>query len=278
MSVKEKLCTILGKDSKPDILSEEEIRLAMKKDKVCKFVVMESVDSTNSEMKRRAAEGAKEGLVVLTEQQTAGRGRLGRSFLSPPGTGIYMSVLLKPSLASLDAIRITTAASVAVVRAIRNITGLAPTIKWVNDIYLGGKKLCGILTEAVTDSKTGSIDSVVLGIGINYKEPSGGFPKDLKEVACALKDETVKVSRNQLIAAVLDEFFVIYQALPEHEYMLDYRKWSNVIGHDVKFLEKGVWYFAKAIGIDDDGGLVVEMEDGNSRILRTGEITLRKLR
>ena len=260
-----------------DVLSKKGVRLGMKNTIIEKVMVFSSIDSTNLEIKRRALEGAKEGLVALAEEQTAGRGRLGRSFYSPAGTGIYMSMLLQPDLQATDAILITTAVSVAVVRAIRKITDLKPTIKWVNDIYLDDKKICGILTEAMTDFESGTISNVIPGIGINYREPEGGFPEEVRDVAGALTSSDVKIPRNELVAAILDEFMTIYQELPNRSYMEDYRRWSNVIGNQVKYLERDVWHYAKAVGIDDNGGLQVVHEDGTCRTLSTGEITLRKL-
>lgn len=260
-----------------DILSEEGIRLELTNDAVKEVAVFRTIDSTNLEVKRRALQGEKEGLVVISESQTAGRGRLGRSFYSPLGTGIYFSILLEPKLNATDAILLTTAASVAVVRAIRRVTDLEPSIKWVNDVYLGDKKVCGILTEAMTDFETATIQYIILGIGINYKEPPEGFPEEVKDIAGALVDGKEKIPRNRLVAAVLDEFFTIYEELPDRHFMEDYRRWSNVLNQDVKYLEKDIWHFAKAVGIDDDGGLIVRDKDGKEKVLKTGEITLRRM-
>lgn len=260
-----------------DILSEEGIRLELTNEAVKEVAVFRTIDSTNLEVKRRALQGEKEGLVVVSESQTAGRGRLGRSFFSPLGTGIYFSILLEPKLNATDAILLTTAASVAVVRAIRRVTDLEPSIKWVNDVYLGDKKVCGILTEAMTDFENSSIQYIVVGIGINYKEPPEGFPEEVKDIAGALVGGDEKIPRNKLVAAVLDEFFTIYEELPDRHFMEDYRRWSNVLNQDVKYLEKDIWHFAKAVGIDDDGGLIVRDKDGKEKILKTGEITLRRM-
>lgn len=260
-----------------DILSEEGIRLELTNEAVKEVAVFRTIDSTNLEVKRRALQGEKEGLVVVSESQTAGRGRLGRSFFSPLGTGIYFSILLEPKLNATDAILLTTAASVAVARGIRKVTDLEPSIKWVNDVYLGDKKVCGILTEAMTDFENSSIQYIVVGIGINYKEPPEGFPEEVKDIAGALVDGKEKIPRNRLVAAVLDEFFTIYEELPDRHFMEDYRRWSNVLNQDVKYLEKDIWHFAKAVGIDDDGGLIVRDKDGKEKILKTGEITLRRM-
>lgn len=260
-----------------DVLSEQGIRLELEeKNQKFPIEVHKILDSTNVELKRRALEGGVHGLTLLAEEQTGGKGRLGRSFYSPPGTGIYMSILLKPEMDGSDAILITTAASVAVCRGIQKVLGIQPQIKWVNDVYLGDKKICGILTEAISDFEIGKIDSVVVGIGINYRTED--FPEELKNRAGCIGGES-QVPRNSIVAAVINEFWEIYEHLTERTFMEDYRKCSNVIGKDVRFLENQTWQEARAIDIDNDGGLVVEYEgeDGTivRRTLHTGEITLR---
>lgn len=260
-----------------DVLSEEGIRLELFGDRQ-KFPikVYKTLDSTNVETKRLALEGAPHGLTIIAEEQTNGKGRLGRSFYSPPGTGIYMSILLKPELEGADVVLVTTAASVAVCRGARRVLGLEPQIKWVNDVYLGDKKICGILTEAISDFEMGKIDTVVVGIGINYR--TDVFPDEIKDKAGSVAAGK-NVPRNVLVAAVLNEFWDIYENITEREFMGEYRRCSNVIGKEVRFLEKNIWREGKALDIDDDGGLVVECmdEDGHpvTRTLHTGEITLR---
>lgn len=260
-----------------DVLSAEGIRLELhQKYKNFPIEVYKKLESTNVELKRRALDGGVHGLTLLAEEQTGGKGRLGRSFYSPPGTGIYMSVLLKPELGGSDAILITTAASVAVCRGIQNVLGIEPRIKWVNDVYYEDKKVCGILTEAISDFEMGRIDSVILGIGINYRTED--FPGELKDRAGCVGRES-RIPRNDLAASVLNEFWNLYEHLTEREFMDEYRKRSNVIGKEVCFLEKETWQEARALGIDDDGGLIVEYEETGGqkkrRTLRTGEITLR---
>lgn len=260
-----------------DVLSEQGIRLELEeKNQKFPIEVHKIVDSTNVELKRRALEGGVHGLTLLAEEQTGGKGRLGRSFYSPPGTGIYMSILLKPELDGADVVLVTTAASVAVCRGVQKTLGIEPQIKWVNDVYLGDKKICGILTEAISDFEMGKIDTVVVGIGINYRTDE--FPDELKEKAGSVASGK-NVPRNVLVAAVLNEFWDIYENITKREFMKEYRKYSNVIGKEVRFLERDVWQEGKALDIDDDGGLIVECigEDGHSftRTLHTGEITLR---
>ena len=169
----------------------------------------------------------------------------------------------------------TTAASVAICRAIRKVLNEEPQIKWVNDVYFRGKKVCGILTEAVSDFESGQIDTVVVGIGINYHVPEDGFPEEIRGIAGSVCTDENMIPRNSLVAAVLNELFAIYEKLSEREYMEDYRRWSNVIGKDVRFTSGDGWMDAKALDIDDDGGLLVQLDNGEKKTLRTGEITLR---
>lgn len=266
-----------------DVLSVEGIRLGLKAEyrhrEIC---VCKCVDSTNQEIKRRALDGAEEGLVVIAEEQTAGRGRKGRGFFSPPGTGIYMSVLFCPTAEqSEDVVLVTTAASVAVCRAIREVLQEEAQIKWVNDVYFHGKKICGILTEAVSDIESGRIATVVVGIGINYRFPENGVPQELENIVGAVCDDSHLVPRNTLVAAVLNELYDLYGSLPDKAYMEDYRRWSNVLGREIRFSasaggEPGdAWEYGTAVDIDEDGGLMVRLQNGEKRVLRTGEITLR---
>lgn len=266
-----------------DVISAEGICLTLKEEyRQREICVCQCVDSTNQEVKRRALEGAGEGLVVLSEEQTAGKGRKGRSFFSPEGTGIYMSVLFRPTEEqSKDVVLVTTAASVAVCRAIRKVLGEEPEIKWVNDVYLRGKKICGILTEAVSDFESGRIDTVVVGIGINYRIPEGGYPEELNDMIGAVCTQGQVIPRNTLVAAVLNELYALYEGLSQRTYMEDYRKWSNVIGKEVRYStvvdnsDQAAWEYGTALDIDEDGGLIVRLQNGEEKVLRTGEITLR---
>ena len=266
-----------------DVISAEGICPALKEEyRQREICICRCVDSTNQEVKRRALEGAGEGFVVLAEEQTAGKGRKGRGFFSPIGTGIYMSVLFRPTVEqSKDVVLVTTAASVAVCRAIRMVLGEEPEIKWVNDVYLRGKKICGILTEAVSDFESGRIDTVVVGIGINYRVPEGGYPEELKSIVGAVCKEDQVIPRNILVAAVLNELYDLYENLSERTYMEDYRRWSNVIGKEVRYStgvdcnDQTEWEYGTALNIDENGGLVVRLQNGEEQVLRTGEITLR---
>lgn len=238
-------------------------------------VVYRTIDSTNLEMKRRIQVQDESAGLIIASEQTMGRGRLGRSFESPAGSGIYMSLRIKPELSPDNMVLITSAAAVAVCRGIMSLSFLKPEIKWVNDIYLRGRKVCGILAEAVTDSKGNT--NVILGMGINVTTTEESFSDAVREVAGALfnNNEEVEFTLNQLAAAVIKEFYLIYCKIITREFIKDYRKFSMVIGKPVRYFESGIWYEGVALDVDDDGGLVVEDIDGKINILKTGEITLR---
>lgn len=260
-----------------DILNEEGIHLHLEGPAAdYPLEVHKVLDSTNTECKRRVIEGAPHGLTILAEEQTAGRGRLGRDFYSPAKTGIYMSILVHPSMDGSDAMLLTTAASVAVCRGLTKVLPVEPQIKWVNDIYLNGKKVCGILTEAISNFEMGKIDAVMVGIGINYRTEE--FPEDIKDRAGAV-ETTSSIPRNQLVAAVLNAFWEIYEHIEDREFIKEYRQRSMVLGKEIRILEKGQWKEATAVDVNDDGGLVIQIENSDGsigqRVLQTGEITLR---
>ncbi len=231
----------------------------------CAVKVYDEIDSTNLEAKKIAKESQDEAVLLLAESQTAGKGRMGRSFYSPKSTGLYMSYMYTPKTDFSDSVTVTAAASVAVVRAIERLTGLDPKIKWVNDIYIDQKKVCGILTEAVT----GKIVKIIVGIGVNITTEC--FPDDIKLVATALNRD---IDRNTLAVEIITELKSLIDELPYRTFIEDYRKKSCVLGHEVVFIKNGTKTQGKAIDIDHDGGLVVETGNGNVT-LNTGEITLR---
>ena len=230
----------------------------------------ESIDSTNTYCKRLLADGKGGEFLVIANNQTAGRGRQGKSFYSPSETGIYFSLVIRPDTSLQNAVTATTAASVAVCKAIEKLTDLKPKIKWVNDVYLNGKKVCGILTEATTDFESGIVDSVIIGIGINISTTK--FPGDVEGAGCL----DVDINRSALIAETVNELMNIaggdYASFIEY-----YRSHSMVIGEKIKFIQNGKTTFATALAIDERGGLEVRLEGGEKTVLRSGEITVRKV-
>lgn len=262
-----------------DVLSEEGIRAFLQEEyKAIPMQVMKETSSTNLLAKQAAAEGGADGMLFAAEHQNAGRGRRGRSFVSVPGGNICMSLLLKPNIEAADAVFFTTATCVAVHRAIYKATGIRTEIKWVNDLYYRGKKICGILTEAVTDCETGIVDCVIPGIGINFNIAPEAFPEELRETAGALYDGVpVTISRNELVAEVVNQLFLIRQELKERTFMKEYREHSMLIGQKIRILGGEKEEEAVALDIDENGGLVVRTADGTLKTLNTGEVTVRKI-
>ena len=229
-----------------------------------------SVDSTNQEIHRLAEKNAPEGTVVIAEQQTAGRGRFGRCFYSPSQTGLYMSVLLHPDCTQMN--YITAIAAVAVAEAIEALTGETALIKWVNDVYCRGKKVCGILTEGVWDADT--LRYAVLGIGVNISPPNSGFPKDIVMKAGAVWENTNDI-RRPLAQEILQRFASYYESASSRDFVNEYRRRSFLVGRTVTILapDGTPQQTVTVLSIDDDCGLVVEGEHG-VQTLSSGEISL----
>ena len=241
-----------------------------------KLHLLFSVDSTNNYAKTLAASGAPHGTAVVAEMQTGGRGRLGRSFLSPAGAGMYLSVILRPQGGTDHALLITSAAAVAVCRAVERFVDTQAQIKWVNDVYLEGKKLCGILTEAVSDLESGDVEYAVVGIGINLT--CDAFPPELKEIATSLSEHGwEKPECAALIAAVLYELEQVYQKLDTAEFMEEYKRRSCVVGKRVNAIRAGVSRAVLVKDIDQTGALIVETEEGQTERINSGEISIRFL-
>ena len=243
-----------------------------------RIFIHKMLDSTNSEAKRHAVSGAAPYTVIFAEEQSGGRGRLGRSFFSPKGSGIYMSMILYPSVSAEKSILVTTAASVAVCRAIEAVTGETCAIKWVNDIYLRDRKICGILTEAVTNFETGAIESIVVGIGINFRQKDTDFPEEIRGKAGAVfQEDTRGVTRNQLAAAVINQLSRMDEMLETGDFIRSYKRRSLVLGKSVVLHTVGKEIPAKVLDIDNTGGLVVEYEDGRRGTIHSGEVSIRGL-
>ena len=230
--------------------------------------------STNLLLKERAA-ALPEWYTVIARQQTAGRGRMGRSFCSPEGSGLYMSVLLRPKLAAEDVSLITPAAAVAVCRAAEELGADRAEIKWVNDVLIRGRKVCGILTEAGFDPRTGAPDYAVLGVGINVTEPAGGFPPEIADVAGAVFAAREEDTPDRLAAAFLRQLYGIVEALPSRSFVAEYQARSCLPGRRVNVLRGGEARKARALAVDDRCRLLVRYEDGTEEALFSGEVSVR---
>ena len=247
-----------------------------------------SVTSTNTVLKEKAAQKAPEGYVLAAAMQTAGKGRVGRSFFSPADTGLYLSLILRPErFDALRAQRFTTIAAVAACEAIGEVTGVTAGIKWVNDIYVNGKKASGILTEASIGLEDGFLEYAVVGIGFNMYTPKDGFPEEIRGIAGAVTEDRIPDGRNRLAAAFLDRFMKYYEAEKHPDdggvsetdsfgsYVAKYREKSIVIGRDVLVLQASGPEKAHAVSIDDECRLIVRYEDGRLETLSSGEISIR---
>lgn len=262
--------------SESDVLSAEGIRKYLKSPEL-RLEFLRETDSTNTALKALANQGAAEGLALVAGRQTGGRGRMGRSFFSPEGSGVYLSLLLRPTLPAAEAVRITACAAVAAAETIEALSGRQARIKWVNDVLVDGKKVCGILTEASLDCESGLMNHVIVGIGVNALEPEGGFPEELREVAGAVfPGRSLPELRCRLAAGILDRLWALCKGLPEGDPYEQYRARSLVLGQEVLLLapEKEP-VPARVLELERDYALLVELPDGSRRRVQTGEVSLR---
>lgn len=237
--------------------------------------IMRKVESTNAYVKSVAEMDAPEGYFLIAESQTAGRGRNNRVFFSPPKTGLYFSILLRPEHWEADqAVQITTMAAAALCLTIEEVSGKIPQIKWVNDIFIDGKKVAGILTEGSFSMETGTLQYAVLGIGMNIYFPEEGFPESITNLAGAIFDNKKEPSRNKIVGIFLDHFINLYHQPSLNSHNEIYRKYSMVIGKDVLILRQSKQIKAHVRQIDDQCRLLVSYEDGQSDVLSYGEIKL----
>lgn len=261
-----------------DLYNEIEIKEGLHTQKIGKEIYFyEQTDSTNQCIRRLAKEEKPEGVVAIAEMQTAGKGRRGKSWQSPKGTGVWFSFLLKPNITPPEAPLLTLLAGLAVCRAIRQQTALEAKIKWPNDILIAGKKVCGILTEL--DAEMDSVHFVITGIGINVNTER--FPEELQKVATSLKIEKGEaISRKTMIQAVIEEFEKIYlqyekecNFLPFRE---EYKKYCVNIGKELQVLGKQSF---TGIGLDitEQGELLVKKETGEIVVVLSGEVSIRNL-
>lgn len=252
-----------------DVLTAEGIRLHLaEKYRDIPVEVFHSVSSTNTEAKSAALRGAPHGTIIAADEQTAGRGRFGKPFYSPANTGLYMSVLLKPQKPLSDCVGITIAAACAITDSLEHVCGVRAGIKWVNDIFVSGRKVAGILTEAMSDFESGMAESVVVGIGVNISTEN--FPAELLGVAGSVG---VFAERSRLCADIACRLLDYTGGSASQELLEKYRSRSVVLGHEVTFWQNGAERTGKALEIDDSGRLVIETDSG-IEALRSGEISI----
>lgn len=257
-------CSILSAASIERFLTNPKVRVEFH----------ETIDSTNNRAKELAASGAPQGTLVVADCQTAGRGRQGRPFYSPAGTGVYFTLVLRPGFALGDVTYITSYAAVCTATAMEEIFGVEVQIKWVNDVFVAGHKCCGILTEAAVLPETGGVDYAVVGIGINVAQPQGGFPDEFKGVAQALCPHGAQDgdTRARLVARIADLLMADVDAIPSCPHLESYRAHSLLDGRTVTVYMGSESFTATVIGVNDNFTLEVELEDGTRKALTSGEV------
>jgi BirA family biotin operon repressor/biotin-[acetyl-CoA-carboxylase] ligase len=237
--------------------------------------VFDTIDSTNSEAKRMLEAGFRGKAIIAADTQTSGRGRLGRSFISNSENGLYMSVILRPNLSPDRCIDITTLTAVSVLEAIEETSNTSPSIKWINDIYINEKKVCGILTESSFDGSR--VSYVVVGIGINIIPPENGFDDSIKDIATSIYEKDApKGYKEHLCAKIIDKLIYHYSKIEEKSYMNKYREKSNIIGNEVDVYRGNDIIKGIALDINDNAALVVKTENGEICVFNSGEARVRK--
>lgn len=240
--------------------------------------VLETVDSTNNLAKREAIAGAPHGSVYLSDEQTGGRGRPGRSFSSPRGVGVYLSVLLRPDLQPTQVGHVTAMVAVAGCNAVEAVTGLRPGIKWTNDLIIGQQKLSGILTEMSVEWESGALEYLVMGIGINCNQMAEDFPPEVRKKAVSLRQATGKpVDRNRLAAVLISELHRLSLGIlsEKPQWIARYAADCITIGRPVKIIRGDSVRRAEATGIDENGALLVRYDTGETGVVFTGEVSVR---
>ncbi len=241
---------------------------------ICWF---DTIDSTNTRAKEMARMGAPEGTCLLAGMQTGGRGRLGRSFVSPAGMGVYFSVILRPQCPPQALMHLTCAAAVAMCDGVENAAGIRPQIKWTNDLVVGSKKLGGILTELSIDQRTGLVEYAVVGVGINCRQAQKDFPSELQGMATSL---SMAVGRDIPPAALAAQMILVLHTMSrdlfhKEEIMDKYRRDCMTVGKQVVLLRGKEKRYGTALDVDDEGCLVVTFADGSTEHVGSGEISVR---
>ncbi|MBF7096414.1 biotin--[acetyl-CoA-carboxylase] ligase [Alkalibacter mobilis] len=261
-----------------DILSETLIGNNLNTKKLGKVLYLhKSVESTNDMLKQLAKDGASEGTAIISEEQLKGKGRRGKTFFSPKGQGIYMSILLRPKSDPAQSLSITVKAAVAASRTIEEFVSGNVQIKWVNDVFVDGRKVAGILTEASLEMESGTLEYVIVGIGINVTGKSEDLPNEIKDTAAFMSESAkVDLNRNEIAARFLNNFEDIYYNDEFDSVIEEYREKSYLTGKDVVVIRHDGNREGTVLGIENNGGLLVRYENGDTGILDSGEVSVRK--
>ena len=264
-----------------DVLSVNELEPLLHTDFIGRNIIyLDNIDSTNNYAKKAAEEPFKEGTVVIAEEQSAGKGRLGKYWVSPRGKGIWMSIMLKPDIMPADAPKLTIVAAYAVANALWSCCGLEARVKWPNDIVAGGKKLCGILTEMSAEED--EIKYVVIGIGINANLEVDDFGPEVSSIATSVSIEKGRnISRKALVASVLEEFEKVYKDFATTGsikfFLEEYKNKSAVLGKEIRVINRKEEITGLAVDISEKGHLLVRLGDGSLREVMSGEVSVRGL-
>ena len=266
-----------------DVLSEQQITQELiQQHHPIDWVIqtMESTTSTNDLAKIYANQNSTTPAIFISEEQTAGRGRLGRKFVSPSKSGLYISLCLFPTVALEDLSLITCATAVACVETLEELTGKSLNIKWVNDLFYQDKKVGGILTEVISDFESQQVQSLIVGMGINLIKNPQSFPEELHSIVGSIfssktEYDNSSFNRNHFIAQFLEKWTFYYQNLSKRNFIESYKEHSNVIGKFVNVFEGNQTYSAYAKDIDENGHLIIEKEDNTLHSLSYGEVSIR---
>lgn len=239
------------------------------------ITIFPELDSTNNYLKKLGSQGDKANTLVIAESQTSGRGRMGRSFYSPNGTGVYFSLLLHPEILAEKALNLTVMAAVAVAETVMRYSTGDVKIKWVNDVYIDGKKVCGILTEGAINPITKMLDYAVVGIGINVIAPENDFPEDIKNIATAIfSGNTEEDIKEKIIAEVINRFLALYNA-KEDDHIDRYKEYSFLTGKEINIISGENIRPATVLGITDECHLLVKNEYGKTEEISSGDVSVR---
>ena len=261
-----------------DQLTFGEITSFFTKQRKGQLICYESTDSTNDRLKELAQNGASAGTVVIANEQTAGKGRMGRVFQSDKNTGIYMSILMKPQGELEHISEITAWVAVCVSRAIEKVVGITPGIKWVNDVVLNGKKVCGILTELSVEGESGRIQHLIVGIGLNVHNKTEDFSEEIRQKATSIDEQSeIYVNRAQLAAAVIEELDLMFEKWPEgkEDYLSYYREHCVTTKKQVRLLSGKEERVGYAEEVTENFHLQVCYEDGKREAVSSGEVSVR---
>ena len=236
----------------------------------------DEIGSTNDLARQMAYEGCPSGTCILAGKQTDGHGRMGRSFSSPAGMGVYLSCILRPNCKPEQLMHLTCAAAVAAADAVKDAAGIDCGIKWTNDLVVGTKKLGGILTALQIDPNTGLVSAAILGIGINCLQSKGDFPPELRDMATSLAMHTKRCDPAALAAALIRRLQQMDGQLYERkQIMASYKARCVTLGKEVSWMAGDTLHHGTALDLDENGGLVLQLSDGTQKIAAFGEVSIR---